>query len=59
MSLRVHIFTLFADNREDFAGGVLHKSWPEILLKKEIPARVFSCEFCEIFKNNFFIEHFW
>ena len=45
MSLRVHIFTLFADNREDFAGGVLHKSWPEILLKKEIPARVFSCHF--------------
>ena len=21
-------------------------------------AQVFSCEFCEIFKNTFFIEHF-
>ena len=20
---------------------------------------MFSCEFCEIFKNNFFIEHLW
>ena len=24
--------------------------------EKEIPAQVFSCEFCEIFKNIFFIE---
>ena len=22
-------------------------------------AQVFSCEFCEIFKNTFFTEHFW
>ena len=22
-------------------------------------AKVFSCEFCEIFKNTFFIEHLW
>ena len=22
-------------------------------------AQVFSCEFCEIFKNTFFIEHLW
>ena len=27
------------------------------LLKKETLARVFSCEFYEIFKNTFFIEH--
>ena len=25
---------------------------------KEIVAQVVSCEFCEIFKNVFFIEHF-
>ena len=25
-----------------------------IFIKKEILAQVFSCEFCEIFKNNFF-----
>ena len=27
--------------------------------KKETLAQVFSCEFCEISKNNFFIEHLW
>ena len=27
-------------------------------LKKRL-AQVFSCEFYEIFKNNFFTEHFW
>ena len=29
---------------------------PATLLKKETLAQVFSCEFCEIFKNAFFIE---
>ena len=29
------------------------------LNKKETPAQVFSCEFCEISKNTFFIEHLW
>ena len=27
------------------------------LLKKETLAQVFSCEFCEIFKNTFFTKH--
>ena len=26
--------------------------------KKKTLAQVFSCEFCEIFKNTFFIEHY-
>ena len=26
-------------------------------IKKETLAQVFSCEFCKIFKNTFFIEH--
>ena len=26
-------------------------------IKKETPTQVFSCEFCDIFKNNFFTEH--
>ena len=26
-------------------------------IKKEFLAQVFSCEFCEIFKNNFLTEH--
>ena len=30
---------------------------PATLLKKETLAQVFSCEFCEIFKNTFFTEH--
>ena len=28
-------------------------------IKKEALAQVFSCEFCEIFKNTFFTEHVW
>ena len=27
--------------------------------KKETLAQVFSCDFCEISKNTFFIEHLW
>ena len=30
---------------------------PATLLKTETPVQVSSCEFCGIFKNNFFIEH--
>ena len=26
-------------------------------IKKETPAHVFSCQYCEIFKNTFFEEH--
>ena len=28
-------------------------------IKKEILTQAFSCEFCEIFQNNFFTEHLW
>ena len=28
-------------------------------IKKETLAQVFSCEFCQISKNNFFTEHLW
>ena len=28
-------------------------------VKKEALTQVFSCEFCEIFKNTFFTEHLW
>ena len=30
---------------------------PAILLKKRLRLQVFSCEFCNIFKNTFFTEH--
>ena len=29
----------------------------KIAVSKETPAQVFSCEICEIFKDNFFTEH--
>ena len=36
---------------------------PSVLIKlqaeAENVAQVFSCEFCEIFKNTFFTEHLW
>ena len=28
-------------------------------IKKKTPTQVFSCEYCEIFKNSFFMEHIW
>ena len=28
-------------------------------IKKETLSQVFSCEFCEIFKNTFFTKHLW
>ena len=31
----------------------------KVFIKKETLAQVFSCEFCEISKNTFVIEHFW
>ena len=30
-----------------------------IFIKKETLVHVFSCEFCEIFKNTYFTEHLW
>ena len=34
-----------------------HKVAGLITVKKETLAQVFSCEFCEIFKDTFFTEH--
>ena len=31
--------------------------FPVNFSKKETQTQVFSCEFCEIFKNTFFVEH--
>ena len=33
---------------------------PEALhfYQKEVPTQVFSCKYCEIFKNSFLVEHF-
>ena len=32
---------------------------PTTQFKKETLTQVFSCEFCEILKKNFFTEQFW
>ena len=42
-------------NFAKFTGKHLCQSF--FLNKKETLTQVLSCEFCEIFKNNFFIEH--
>ena len=41
--------------------GVLENLLPEAgnFIEKETLAQVSSCEFCEIFKNTFFIEQLW
>ena len=36
-----------------------HRCQVCIFIQKETLAQVFSCEFCEISKNTFFIEHPW
>ena len=36
--------------------------WSLFLIKlyyEDTPIRVFSCEYCKFFKNNFFIEYLW
>ena len=36
-----------------------HLNFRPATLLKETPTQVFSCEYCKIFKNSFFIEHLW
>ena len=40
-----------------FFNKVVGQAWGLNFIKKETPAQVFSCEFCNIFKNIFSIEH--
>ena len=42
-----------------FWEAVVQRCSVKKVLKKETLAQVFSCEFCEISKNTFFIEHLW
>ena len=42
-----------------FFNKILEAWRPATLFKKMTLAQVFSCEFCEISKTLFFIEHFW
>ena len=45
---------VFLKNFTKFTGKYLYWS---LFFKKENPPKVFSCEFCEIFKNTFLTEH--
>ena len=40
-----------------FTGKHMCQAWK--FNKKETLAQVFSCEYCEILKSTFFVEHFW
>ena len=53
-------FTKFT-GKQLFQGLFLSKVAGQVckFIKKETLAQVFSCEFCEIFKNTFFTEHVW
>ena len=45
----------------DFLNNNCRKSLLEAcnFIKKDTPTQVLFCEFCEISKSTFFIEHFW
>ena len=45
------------ENFAKFTGKHLFRPQACNFIKKETVAQVFSCEFCEIFKNTFFTEH--
>ena len=46
---------IFLKSITNFMGKYLYRS----LIKKDTPTQVFSCEFCEIFKDTYFEEHLW
>ena len=46
-------------NYADYADYLVNYAEVCHFFKKEILAQMFSCEFCEIFKNTIFTEHLW
>ena len=42
-----------------FSEAVIQRCSVKKVLKKETLVQVFSCEFCEISKNTYFIKHLW
>ena len=50
-NLIVYLFRIYGHDK-----FVQNINLPEVI-KKDTLTQVFSCEFCEIFKNTFFIEH--
>ena len=46
-------------NFTKFAGKHEYQSLFFVEVEKETLVQVFSCKFCEIYKNTFFTEHLW
>ena len=64
MFYKIGVLKSFANSQENTCARVsfIIKLQAEAcnFIKKETLAHVFSCEFCQIFKNTFFIKkHFW
>ena len=60
--LRKKVFLEISQNsQENTCARVFFKIRPQAcnFTKKETPAQVFSCGFCEISKNTFFTEQLW
>ena len=57
--LQLYLYYIFTISKMSEADIHRNHSRACNFIKKDTPAQVFSCEYCEIFKNRFFIEHFW
>ena len=55
LKLPMFYFNVRDIQRKLFTGVVAAVCYANLL--KQAPAQVFSCKYCEIFKNRFFIEH--
>ena len=60
-SVKKVLLEISQNSRENTCARVSPVPEPQAcnVIKKETLAQVFSCEFCEISKNIFFIEHLW
>ena len=54
MFFRIGVLKNFAASALEF----LFDKIADLKVRKETPTQVFSCEYCKIFKNTFFAEHF-
>ena len=62
MSFKIGVLKSFTTFKQNTCVGVLFNKVPGLRLAtslKKTPTQVFSCEYCETFKNNVFIEHHW
>ena len=53
----VIFFANMQNNEQNENNNEEAESKPATFLKKETPTQLFFCEFCEISKNTYFVEH--